>query len=160
MGRNKCPNCGKRVPEYKLCCPRCGHTILMPLDDPEDTSDSTVDDGDDWSEDGDDGIDDPGLLDAAEAAVRALPLWELAGIAGTYKYTPAPDFARIRNHTAVDQGAEGDEDTDRDEDAADEDFAAEEIPEPATQGGECPACGRQAHKGWKTCPWCGIALPV
>jgi len=39
-------------------------------------------------------------------------------------------------------------------------FAAEEDEEPAPEpvGAECPACGRQAQKGWTQCPWCGTAL--
>jgi hypothetical protein len=166
LGRNRCPNCGKRVPEYKLCCPRCGHSIPVALGDSEDRIDPALDDGDEWIEEGDEGIDDPGLLEAAEAAVRALPLKQLAGLAGTYKYTSAPDFTKVRAPTTVDEDSPADEETeagedsDRNEDAVDEDLAAEEMAEPVTLGGACPACGRQAQKGWKTCPWCGSALPV
>jgi hypothetical protein len=142
------------VPEYEPCCPRCGHSIPLTFDDRGLGMDSTPDDGDEWSEDGDEGIDDPELLERAEASVRALPLRELAGLAGTYKHTPPPDVATARVCTTVD------ENTDADEVAAAEDAVVEEKPEPAPLGGECPVCGRQAQKGWKTCPWCRSALPA
>ena len=133
----------------------------------------TFEEYDERTEDGDDGIDDPELLELAEASVRALPLKELAAIAGTYKYTPGPDFTKIRAQPAVDEDAEGDQDSNAagdavvdqedaygDEEAADENPLGEEAPEPETVGGACPACGRQAQKGWKTCPWCGSGLPA
>ena len=151
----------------------------MAVDDPgHDAAARTFHEGDEWTEDGDDVIDDPELLELAEASVRALPLKELAALAGTYKYTPLPDFTKIRAQTAVDEDAPADEHAGADEDgdadegafvdqegadsdeAAAEDQVAEESPEPATIGGECPACGRQAQKGWKTCPWCGSTLPA
>jgi hypothetical protein len=180
VGRNRCPNCGKRVPEYELCCPRCGHSIPIALGGSEAVTAPPFAEGDEWDEEGDDGIDDPELLELAEASVRALPLKELAAIAGTYKYTPAPDFTKFRPHTngaenaardeeaAADDDAEGDSDADADADqgtapavdAVDDYEVAEEISEPVTIGAECPACGRQAQKGWKTCPWCGTILPA
>jgi hypothetical protein len=159
LGKNRCPNCGKRVPEYELCCSRCGHSVPIPLADSAGRIDSTLDDGDEWTEDGFDGIDDPDLLEYAEAAVRALPLAGLSAIAGTYKYTPAPDFTAGRAHATGDKGTEDDEATDGDEVAVGGDAVAGEIPEPVPTGGECPVCGRQAQKGWQTCPWCGGALP-
>jgi hypothetical protein len=158
LGRNRCPNCGKRVPEYEPCCPRCGHSIPLAFGDPGDRIDPTLDDDDEWRDDGYEGIDDPELLERAEASVRALPLKDLAGLAGTYKYTPVPDFTKARTRITADEDT--DEDTDGHEVAAAEGDVVEETSDPAPLGGECPVCGRQAQKGWKTCPWCGSSLPA
>jgi hypothetical protein len=88
LGRNRCPNCGKRVPEYEPCCPRCGHPVLLAFQGPEDGVDPALDEGDEWGQDGDEGIDDPELLERAEASVRALPLREHVVVEETPE--PAP----------------------------------------------------------------------
>jgi hypothetical protein len=160
LGKNRCPNCGKRVPEFELCCPRCGHSIALAFADPEQGIDPTLDDRDEWSDDGDEGIEDPELLELAEASVRALPLKDLAGLAGTYKYNPVPDFTKARVRATADEDAEVDQDADGGEVVAAEGALMEQMPEPVPIGSECPVCGRQAQKGWKTCPWCGSVLPA
>ena len=37
---------------------------------------------------------------------------------------------------------------------------ADKADEPRPVGWECPACGRQAQRGWKACPWCRRPLPA
>lgn len=149
MGRNRCPNCRKRVPQDEPICPRCGQAIALGFEPADEATDPALYDGDEWSEDPeedldeeydnvDDGIDDPELLAQAEARVRALPLYDLAGMTGTYAVIPDDQDVA----TAQPQPSQ-----------------RSKVKAPAPTSEECPACGRQAQKGWETCPWCGAVIP-
>lgn len=41
-----------------------------------------------------------------------------------------------------------------------DDSATDQADERGLVVAECPACGRQAQRGWKTCPWCHVPLPA
>ena len=87
------------------------------------------------AEPSDDGIYDLDLLEKAEGYVRLLP-------DGLFRGGERPRMP------VVARGAQ----------ATDEVPAKDEDEEPEPVGSECPACGRQAQKGWTRCPWCGAAL--
>jgi hypothetical protein len=135
----ECPICGRQARKGWDECPWCG-TPLSPevwaLKPPEAGAGPPVDANDDV-------IFDPELLEQAEEYVKLLP----DGLfrRGERPRMPVAGRSAERTDSAapLDCGESNDE-------------IDEEEPEPV--GGECPACGRQAQKGWTQCPWCGTAL--
>lgn len=150
MGRMRCPDCGKRVPDEEPICPRCGHAIPLGFAQAENGTDSTLYEIDEWGDDfddeglddsyddADDIIDDPQLLARAEAHVKGLPLYDLSGMSASQGWT-MPDGEITRPEPRP---------PDRPKPRS-----------PISVGGECPVCGRQAQNGWEVCPWCGAGLP-
>jgi hypothetical protein len=130
VGRKRCPSCGKRVPEEEVCCPRCGHSIPFA---------ST-------------GLDTGGDL-------RSGP----SGGGGD------PVFAPIdAEEDVADEGIDDPELLDRATEQVRSlplrvvpvETPAKEPDVSAPTGWECPTCGRQAQRGWRTCPWCDSPLPA
>ena len=96
----------------------------------------------------DDGIFDPELLEQAEEYVKLLPDGLFPG--GVRQRMPVAGRSASRGRTRPRVRRAADE--------RDDQVDAEEDEEPEPVGSECPACGRQAQKGWTRCPWCGAAL--
>ncbi len=156
VARKRCPNCGKRVPDYEPCCPRCGYSIPIVFEASQTENGPLLEDDEEWSDysDGeidetDHVIDDPELLERAEAFVRGLPLYELAGLVGSYEEGAPRDYTLFPEGTRSDDGLSLPETKPP---------VRGKSKESASAGGECPSCGRQAQKGWGTCPWCGFPL--
>jgi hypothetical protein len=146
------------VPEGEPCCPRCGHSIPICFTTPPQEKDVPWGEADDETDDAefvaqgglpadasDDGIFDPELLEQAEEYVKFLP-------DGLFRRGERPRMP------VAGGGAEGDGVVAWGDRGNGGDEVAAEDAEPQPVGSECPACGRQAQKGWRECPWCGAAL--
>lgn len=148
MAKNRCPNCGKRVPDGVLACPRCGHSIPIAYSDAA-HGDAVHAHGDEWDTpftDGDDDIEDPEVLEQVEEYVKGLSDLPYTGRARSYQTACSDPDDQADKHAPV-----------RPNDPRD-------VPGPdarddsAPAAGECPVCGRQAPKGWDKCLWCGTRL--
>jgi hypothetical protein len=151
VGRRRCPNCGKRAPDGVVCCRNCGHSI--PLGPPKQVRVLPVEAA---SEE----------LDAE----RNADLDEEDGPpdlgATTARNRPSPD------PSAIDADIDDPELLARAEEEVRrlplrlpfaepvKDPNADKAVEPRQVGWECPTCGGQAQRGWKTCPWCRSPLPA
>jgi uncharacterized OB-fold protein len=119
MGHKRCPNCGKRVPQEELSCPRCGHSI--PLISAEDGGGMPLTAGSwDADEESDFADDDEGDLPVAECPAcgrQVRPGWDACLWCGA----SLPQYLWRRAEPVVDGGGNGhpreDDDADEHKDA-------------------------------------------
>jgi hypothetical protein len=146
VSKRRCPYCGKRAPDGMVCCRNCGHSI--PLGPPE--------------------------------HVRIVPAEVASGERDAYpdEDDPPDSGATYAEGHPSPRPSPIDGDIDDPELLARAEEEVRRLPlrlpfaepvkdpnsdkagEPRQVGWECPACGGQAQRGWKTCPWCRSPLPA
>jgi hypothetical protein len=146
VGKRRCPNCGRRAPDGVVCCRDCGHSIpIEPLEHARNSPLKLALGG--WSdESAADPADELGLLTAECPACGSRAPGD--------EYIDDPelleraeeDVRRLPLRLPFTEPIK--------------DPTADKAGEPRPVGWECPACGGQAQRGWKTCPWCHRPLPA
>jgi hypothetical protein len=140
VGKRRCPSCGKRVPDGVACCHNCGHSIPIPIGPTEHVRILPRPDADPDEE-------SPSNSDPTDDKSPRSP-------GPIYEYIDDPELLeqaeeevrRLPLRLPFTEPIES--------------STADKAVEPRPVGWECPACGGQAQRGWKTCPWCRSPLPA